>query len=555
MKAPNAPKISRNQPCPCNSGKKYKHCCASSHQKPQTAETATECRLLEQARQQAFQFHNFAAAEQCYRQVLTLNPNNPEALGGVGQSLYWRHRRAEGRIFMTKTVKILLRQADKTDASVLLQLADQLQLWGEIELALQLIRATLKKSPQNPKAQYGLAACLHRLNYTDQALQVINALLKQLPNDSSCHILTALLELDKKNPDSAINRLEHCLQTETDPAQQARICLELAKAYDKSKRYQEAFTLLRRAGELHQQLPAYQQIDAQFVFDKIALYKQGYDAELLQRWSSNAFADASLPAPVFLIGFLRSGTTLTEQVLSAHPDILTSDENHLLDEVITELESLSGIQGNLPLALKQIDQAQAGQLRRLYWRRAGEEYGQSVFKKRFVNKVALNSIEIGLISCLFPEAKLIFALRDPRDICLSCALQSFTASPATINMQSWDGIAKQYAAVMDLWLSLRDQIPIDYLELRYEDTVTHFETSFRKVFKLLELDWHADIIRYHQNMAGRFISTPSFNAVAQPLYQSAIARWIPYAEYFQEILPILNPYIEKFGYALNPQNS
>ena len=533
----------RNQPCPCNSGKKYKHCCEQSA----NAEPIDYRALLESARHHAFQRRDFAAAEMCFRQALELKPNNAEALAGVGQGLYWRHRRVEGLKYMQKAAKTLLRQSAKTEIRILLELSEQLQLWGEIELALQLARAAVKLTPDHPSALYAVAACLHRLNYVDQAMLVMHKLLKQLPENAGCQILMALLEFDNKQVEHAQIRLESVLATESDKLQLARASLELSKVYDNQKRYDDAFAALTVAGDQHRKLALSQDIDSEFIFNKINLYLHGYDAKLLKRWSAANFAD-NLPVPAFLIGFLRSGTTLTEQVLSAHPKIITTDENQLLNEVIIELEKMTNCKGDIPSALRQINIVQARHLRQFYWRRACEEYSQAILNKTFINKVALNSIEIGLISTRFPEAKIIFALRDPRDVCLSCAMQSFTMSVATINMLSWQGIARQYAAIMELWLSLRHQISPDYLELRYEDTVTDFKASFQRVFAFLGLDWHTDVLSFHQQVAGRYVSTPSFTAVSQPVYQSAVARWKHYEKHYDTIMPLLQPYIEAFGY-------
>lgn len=541
------PIVSRNQPCVCNSGKKYKHCCALNAGDSGGAAAADYRELLDRARAYAYQQGNFAAAEQSYRQVLEIKPNNAEALAGVGQGLCWRHRRAEGRQYLSKAAGILLRNTHKLEGRLLLDLSEQLQLWGEPDLALQLARAAARLMPNNPAAHYGIAACLHRLNRVEPALLAMHRLLQLAPDDAGARILMALLEQDKGLERQAQQRLEQVVATEQDPPQLARACLELSKVYDRQKRYAEAFALLTRAGDLHRRLLVNRPVDANFLFDKVRLYRQGYDAALLKRWSASDFAD-DLPVPVFLFGFLRSGTTLTEQVLSAHPAVLTSDENHLIDEVIGELERLTGIQGNTPEALRGLDLDQARQLRRFYWRRAADEFTAAVLKKCFVNKVALNSIETGFIATLFPEAKIIFAVRDPRDVCLSCAMQSFGVSIATVNLLSWQGIARQYAAVMDLWLSLRGRIAPAYLELRYEDSVGDFEASFRRVFDLLEVDWHPEVLRFHRHAAGRFVSTPSFSAVARPLYRSAVARWQGYAEHFEPIRPLLQPYIDAFGY-------
>ncbi len=505
--------------------------------------------LINNARYFAYQLADFVAAEHAYRQVLALKPNDIEALAGVGQGLCRRRRLAEGRQYLLKAARIMLRHGKKADVQSMLALAEQLQQWAELEAAMQLYRAAAKQAPKNPVAQFGLANCLYHLNYVDQALPVLASALKWAPDDASVQLLQALCETENCQHTQAEQRLNQLINSNAPPALRARACLEWAKILDKKTCYAQAFDLMQQAWALQALIIKSSGVDSGFIFQRIASYKQGYDQALLQRWTSGDFADG-LPLPVFVIGFLRSGTTLVERVLSAHPEIVVSDENQLLDDLIDELGRLSGVTGNVPEALRGLDVEQARHLRQFYWQRVREEFPPAAQKRRFINKVALNSLEIGLISTLFPEARLIFVLRDPRDVCLSCASQAFTPSVATINLLSWEGIARQYAAVMDLWLSLRDSLSTDYLELRYEDVVGDFENRFRQVFTFLGLDWRAEIMRYHEKVAGQYIATPSFSAVAQPLYQSALARWRNYADPLDVILPGLLPYIKAFGYPI-----
>jgi hypothetical protein len=127
-------------------------------------------------------------------------------------------------------------------------------------------------------------------------------------------------------------------------------------------------------------------------------------------------------------------------------------------------------------------------------------------------------------------------------------MQAFVTSVATINLLTWEGIARQYAAVMGLWLSMRECIATSYLELRYEDAVTDFENQFRNLFTYLGLEWRPEVSQYHKKLAGKFMATPSYSAVAQPLYQSSLTRWQGYRLYFESIQSLIQPYIQAFGY-------
>jgi hypothetical protein len=289
--------------------------------------------------------------------------------------------------------------------------------------------------------------------------------------------------------------------------------------------------------------------DRAYIFDAIARNKLGFAPDLLNRYPAEEVRLDGLPSPTFLLGFLRSGTTLTEQVLGAHPQVFASDESSILHELTLELARISGVADNVPAGLRKAGLEGIRHLRRFYWDRVREEYADAASGKVFVDKNAMNTIELGLISVVFPDAKILFALREPRDICLSCYMQAFAPAPVTVNLLSWEGIARQYAAVMDFWLSLRGHIAPAYLELRYEDTVNEFEATYRRVFEFLGLEWRPEVIAFHEKAVGRYISTPSFAAVSQPLYSSAVARWTRYAKHFAPVLPLLDRFIKVFGYS------
>lgn len=503
--------------------------------------------LLARARQ-AVSRGEFADAEFWYRQILAVRPQHAEALAGLGQKLCWDRKRREGLKLLRQAARQLEKDAIKSrDSGALTDLSEQLQRWGDIEPALTLARLAVRLNPKSAKTQNNLALCLSRVNRDQEALPVAQRACELRPDEPACNILLALLEARQRDFARARERLERVIAANRDAAQTARAWLELGAVLDKVGEFDRAFEAFGRAAAGHRALPETAGVDPRRIFETIARNKAGFDRALLRRWTA-ADLDDGLPAPAFLCGFLRSGTTLTEQVLAVHPDVLTSDESDFILELTQELARISGVGDDVPAALRKIGPAEARRLRRLYWQRVEEEYGPERRWRCFVDKVALNSVDAGFIAALFPEARILFALRDPRDIALSCYTQAFSLSPGTVNLLSWEGIARQYAAVMDLWLHLRQQIGAAYLELRYEDAVEQFEPTYRRVFEWLGIDWRPEVAAFHQKARGRFISTPSFSAVTQPLYRSAIGRWRAYRNHFDPVIGLLDPYIDAFGY-------
>lgn len=539
-------KLGRNDPCACGSGKKFKACCLNKSdavsQAPLSAADA-----LKHAWQAVTQ-RDMASTLHWFRQVLTIQPDNAQALAGLGQALCWHQQRREGLGYLQQAARQLEADAQKSrDIRFILELAEQLHHWGDLETALKLTELAIRLAPDDPAALNNRALYLTRVNRFEEAFPYASRVCAIRPDDPACNNMLAILEAHLNRLPEAKQRFQKIINANRNDQQTARALQELVGVLDKLGEYEQSFDACLRAKAMYRQLPEMRAFDTGHIFKAIARNKAGFDQALLQRWLPAELTD-NLPAPTFLMGFLRSGTTLTEQVLAAHPDVFNSDENDLIHGLIQELQILTGCRDDTPAGLRKLDLEGVRKLRGYYWRRVKEEYGEEALKKRFVDKVALNSIDIGLISSVFPEARIIFALRDPRDVCLSCFQQAFKPANVTVNLMTWEGVANQYAAVMDLWLYIKTMIQPRYLELRYEDTVNDFENNFRTVFALLDLQWSPEVSAFHENAKGRYIATPSFADVAQPIYTRALARWHHYEQFFTPILPTLAPYIEAFGY-------
>lgn len=541
-------KPGRNDPCPCGSGRKYKACCQKDEAKFQAHSAPDIPGMLQRARREGEQGRH-QEAEFWYRRVLDARPNDAHALAGIGQSLSWRGRRREGCDFLIRAARQLERQSAKNrEPGPLIELSAQLQHWGAMDSAVRLAKLALKLAPSSPYAHNNLALALSRVSRNEEAAPSARKVCELLPGIPAPQILLSILDFRLGRHAEARERLEQVIATSRDPEQTARAWLELGTVLDKLKEYDAAFDALNKAAELHRSLPAYRKADLDRIFRIIACNHAGFDRDLLHAWPAETLRMDGLPSPCFLIGFLRSGTTLTEQVLGNHPEILASDESGLIFELTEVLGRLSGISGDVPAGLRKVGLEGVQKLRSHYWNRVREEYGESALRKIYVDKNAMNSIELGLISAIFPEAKILFALRDPRGVCLSCYMQAFGPAPATANLLSWEGIARQYAAVMDFWLAKRELIAPSWMELRYEDTVSDFENTYRRVFEFLGVSWHPEALAFHEKAKGRYISTPSFASVSQPLYATAVARWTRYQRHFEPVFPHLRRFIEAFGY-------
>jgi len=142
----------------------------------------------------------------------------------------------------------------------------------------------------------------------------------------------------------------------------------------------------------------------------------------------------------------------------------------------------------------------------------------------------------------------IVALRDPRDVCLSCFQQRFSPNNATLNFLDIERTARLYGAVMGMWLAQRGHHAFAYHELRYEDLTADFEACARGLVSFLGLGWDKRMLKFYEHAPVRPINTPSYEAITQPVHTGAVGRWKRYAGQLAPILPTLEPFVEAFGY-------
>ena len=203
----------------------------------------------------------------------------------------------------------------------------------------------------------------------------------------------------------------------------------------------------------------------------------------------------------------------------------------------------------LPTAdkLRRLDAAGVAALRALYWQLVEDRFGP-IAQPVFVDKLTMNTIDLGLIGTLFPEAPIVFVERDPRDACLSAFQQLMVPSPVTVQVQAWRRAVGFYAEVMGWWRQVRPLLGNPVFALRYERVVAGFEAETRALLGFLGLGWVEEVRGFHRGAAGRYIASPSRRQVAQPLYAGSVARWRRFAGEFAPVEAVLAPLVEAFGY-------
>ena len=246
-------------------------------------------------------------------------------------------------------------------------------------------------------------------------------------------------------------------------------------------------------------------------------------------------------APVFLVGFPRSGTTLLDQIFDAHPQVQVFEEQPFLRAV---RKSIAGY----PQSLAQMDVDARAAARQIYWQSL-RAAGADLEGKTVINKMPLDIVHAGLIQRVFPEARIIFALRHPADCVLSCFMQDFVPNGAMLNFLTLEGSARFYDRVMTLWQAYRTLLPLHVQEVRYENLIADLRQEVGPALSFLGLPWHDAMGDPAAHALARgTIKTPSYSQVTQPIYSTAADRWRRYEKHMQPVMPLLEAHIKRFGY-------
>ena len=273
----------------------------------------------------------------------------------------------------------------------------------------------------------------------------------------------------------------------------------------------------------------------------VALENAGSSPWVAARAAATPASD--LLGHVFLLGFPRSGTTLLEVALDGHPRVASLDEHELLTEAVVRfLREPPELD-----ALLRADERALDALRAAYWQRV-RLADVDVTGKLFVDKYPLNTLKLPVIARLFPDAKILFACRDPRDVVLSCFRRRFRMNAAMYELLTLSGAAAFYDAVMGFADQARPLLGLTWHVVRYEDLMADFEPRVGEICAFLGLERVAGLGDFATRAQAREQTTPSTAQLARGLDPSGIGHWRHYAAQLQPLMPALAPWVERLGY-------
>ncbi|MCW5755285.1 MAG: sulfotransferase [Phycisphaeraceae bacterium] len=496
------------------------------------------CRLLAQAGRA----DELTAANAALQAALPQTQADAERLG---DELARTRRSREALLCYRKA-----REIGPPSAGLLVKLGEALINARDLEAAWHAFREALELDPDVPGAAAHLVSLSERLNRLDDARWYAGAALDRDPENTDLNLALAKIDRREGTLPVARARLEKLIRSPriTSRWVYANVVNELAMTLDAMGLYQEAYERFAES----QNVLAQRQEARRFPLAEYPAWlrhvRQSLSAEQVAGWKPPPQLDPA-NAPIFFVGFPRSGTTLLERMLAAHPRLIATDEAGLLPDLMNKAKAFIGDQVLFPQNLDHLDPDQITQLRRTYLADAQSHLGiEESSGKRIVDKLPLNIARLAAVRRIFPEAKVLVAIRDPRDVVLSCFFQVFGPNHAMVHFHTLESTVNLYTEVMSLWLRQREILGLDFMQTRYEDLIADPSEHARSVVRWLGESWDDAVLRYQESTTQAQINTPSYQAVASPIHGRARGRWRNYAWHLDPHLPKLEPFIREFGY-------
>ena len=517
-------------------------------------------------------------AIKAYRRAVELAPGFIAAELNLGISLLVAERVDEGLFCLESVLK---REPQNQEALVNAGLA--LHLLGRIGEARQSFEHAIRLDPHDPLALCYLGILLHESHQPEQALEALQKALALDPMEVQAWVEVAGIHEHAGRLDDAAAALERARQV--DPNDAATL-LELARLKRRQGDLDEALALLGRVGQrpLPARLAQQHRFEAGIALDRAGRYAEAYQAcqegnrllassirrrgidpqaferscKGLESWLQAGAPGARPPADdppgddgadlCFLVGFQRSGTTLLETMLDAHPDVASIDERPTMEQVI---HALGASPRGYPQALATLDGGSLDRLRKIY-RAEVERHLQGRAAALVVDKLPMRFMHAGLVHRLFPGARILFALRHPCDVVLSNFMQDFAPNEFSIHLDTLQECTAMYARTMGLWRRIEDLLPLKLQYTRYESLVADPAAEMAAVCAFLGVEPVAAMFDAAARGEGRApVRTPSYHQVAEPVYRRAAGRWLNYRPQLGPYLECLKPFVEHYGYQLD----
>lgn len=416
------------------------------------------------------------------------------------------------------------------------------EVLGELARAEECFKRADAMEPGRSQTLARIASLAARKGEWGEARRYANLSLNRNSQEFDAELVLAGADLGEGNTAAVADRLTPLSNNAALPPEvRANASTILADALDEQGNTDAAFHAYTNAGALFVQAYAPQFANRQSAYEQVSELRAEFAAAPAFPMGPPTTATTNGEAGhVFLLGFPRSGTTLLEAILTGNPRIVSTEERDHVGEASSLLEGPGII-----AKFGRMSEVEAGRFRRAYWESVAS-CGADVKGRVFLDKLPLNTIKLPLIRRLFPHAKIVFALRDPRDVVLSCFRRRLGLNPSMFELLTLEGATRFYGAVMDLFETYTKKLALDVTYVRYEDVVANLESEARRLCEVIGVEWSSEMHNFAQT--SRLSATPSGLQVKKGLYETGAGQWKKYERHMSSVLPQLAPWVQRWGY-------
>ncbi len=409
-------------------------------------------------------------------------------------------------------------------------LANCLCSLSRIEEAHEFIEKAAGINPYFPGVPYTRTKIAEAMGRREDAIRIAEEALRN--GSGAADLCSKYADLMRNSPDraGAIELLREVVRRPRSmpPAMMSHYWLGLGTLLDAERQYKEAFECFKKGNEL-----------GAHPFDPRSV-RARTDA-IMQTFSRQALAalpkgDRDNRLPAFIVGMPRSGTTLLERIINAHPEAAGAGELGLIPTLFRTLPGRLGTQASPPNALRVLTQAAVDDMVREHRQHLS---AMAPNASRIVDKLPHNFLHLGYISILFPSATIFHSSRHPLDTCLSCYMTALSHSHGY--SFSFAGLVAEYTEYRRLMNHWKDVLGNTITDVQYENVVANIETEARRVISALSLPWNDACLAFHKSSGP--VVTASVNQVRRPIYDSSSGRWKNYEPYIGELIEGLRQFL------------
>jgi len=455
------------------------------------------------------------AIEQYY-EAAKLQPESLEAVVLLGETLLKQRRFDDAKECFDRALTL------KPDEPELVERRGFVYLdMGDTDRALAEFQQVLDQHPERLMALLGLGRSHMEAGHSKQAAASLELLVQRHPDESAGYFYLAASR--KFGPEDLIIPRLRALTDRTNEEDKAAIGLNFAlgKIYDDCKQWDESFAHYAKGNRLRNKQYNYQPSEEEAGFDAlISVFSLDF-----MEVHRDCGVESTLP--VLIVGMPRSGTTLTEQIVSSHPQVIGAGEVEFWNKAPNAMPYTLETDIPYPDCMTQITPEKSAEVAGRYLNLLRKIAGPGAQPARITDKMPHNFMNLGLAALLFPNVPIIHCRRDAMDNCLSIFFQNFSEGhPYAYDLANLGHHYRQYERLMAHWHAV---LPGRILDLQYEDLITDPESWSRKLIEFVGLEWDDACLAPHK--LERTVKTASHWQVRQPIYKTSVARWKHYEQY------------------------